>query len=161
MYTTLYIFISVWMTLTFIQIHCFLSNQNFGVHFLGNFAVWMNFSLLPQHVCLLKLMLNLFYTTNIQVKKLCRQDFLKYKIYLRHRPVPGHCQPMCFKHGMMLNTTNLYSLIPAWMTLMFTLGRRVTRKLELVKSFFCKVACSNSIICDSWLWKWDDCEEVL
>ena len=37
--------------------------------------------------------------------------------------------------GMMLDTTKLYSLIPARATLMFTQGHRVTENLELVQSF--------------------------
>ena len=37
--TELYILMSVWMTLTFIQGHSCMRNQNFGVHFLRNFAV--------------------------------------------------------------------------------------------------------------------------
>ena len=42
------------------------------------------------------------------------------------------CEQICFKLGMMLDTTRLYSFIPAWMTLMFTQGHRFTRKLELL-----------------------------
>ena len=69
---------------------------------------------------------------------------------------------ICFKLGMMLNTTKLYSLIPSWMTLMFTQGHSVTiGKLELVQSFCCKVAWSNSDVCDGWLCKGEDCEKVL
>ena len=38
-------------------------------------------------------------------------------------------EPICFKLGMMLGTTNLYSMISVWMTLMFTQGHRVTENL--------------------------------
>ena len=48
------------------------------------------------------------------------------------------CEPICFKLGIMLNTTKHYSLIPVLMTLMFTQGHRITGKLELVQSFCCK-----------------------
>ena len=37
--TKLYIFISVWVTLTFIQGQVYMRNKNFGVHFLINSAV--------------------------------------------------------------------------------------------------------------------------
>ena len=50
------------------------------------------------------------------------------------------CEPVCFKLGVMLNTTKFYSLIPLLMTLMFTQGHRDRGKLELVQSFCCKVA---------------------
>ena len=40
--TKLYIFISVWMTLTFIQSHSCIRNQNFSVHFLANISVDLN-----------------------------------------------------------------------------------------------------------------------
>ena len=36
------------------------------------------FSMLPQPVCLLKLMQNLFSTSNIEGRELCRCDFIKY-----------------------------------------------------------------------------------
>ena len=38
---------------------------------------------------------------------------------------------------MVLNTTKLYSLIPVWMTLMFTYDHRVMANLEFVQSFCC------------------------
>ena len=63
--------------------------------------------------------------------------------------------------GMRLSATKLYILIPVWMTLMFTQGHKITGNLELVRSFCCKVAWSNSDICDCWLCKGDDCGEVL
>ena len=34
--------------------------------------------------------------------------------------------------NVMLNTCKLYTLIPVWITLMFTQGHRVVGKLELV-----------------------------
>ena len=53
------------------------------------------------------------------------------------------CEPISFKLGMTLNTTKLYSLIPVWMTFMFTPGYRITENLELVRSFCCKVTWGN------------------
>ena len=68
---------------------------------------------------------------------------------------------ICFKLGMKLNMTKLYSLIPVWMTLMFIQGHSITGKVELVQSFCCKVAWSNADVFDGWLCKEDDGEEVL
>ena len=70
-------------------------------------------------------------------------------------------EPICFKLRMMLNMTKLYSLMPEWLTLMFTQGHRVTGNVERVLSFCCKVAWSNPNVCDGWLCKSYDCEEVL
>ena len=42
-------------------------------------------------------------------------------------------EPICFKLGIKLNMTKLYSFIPVWMTLMFTQGHMVTGKLEFVQ----------------------------
>ena len=61
----------------------------------------------------------------------------------------------------MLDSTKLYSLIPDWMSLMFTEGHKVRGKLELVQSFCCKVNWSNSNVHDGWLCKENDCEEVM
>ena len=71
------------------------------------------------------------------------------------------CDPVYFKFGMILNTTKVYSLSPVWMMFVFTLHDRVMGKLELVQSFCCKVAWSNSDVYDGWLCKGDDCEQIL
>ena len=63
-------------------------------------------------------------------------------------------EPICFKLNV-INTTKFYSLIPVWMTLMFTQGHRIMGKLELVQSFCCKVAWRNSNVHDGWLCKRD------
>ena len=97
----------------------------------------MKFSMLPQSVGLLKLMLNFLCTSNIQGWELCWRDFMEYSfniVMLRDA-----CERICFKLGMMLNTSKLYSLSPVWMTLVFTQGHRITGKLELVQWFCCKV----------------------
>ena len=64
--------ISVWMTLAFIDGHsCIYEIKKIGVHFPANLSVCMKFSMLPQPVGLLKLMLNLFCTSNGQERELC------------------------------------------------------------------------------------------
>ena len=49
--------------------------------------------------------------------------------------VPCHdaYEQIYFKFSMMLNMTKLYSLIPVWMTLMFSQGHKVAEKLKLVQ----------------------------
>ena len=44
-------------------------------------------------------------------------------------PCRDTAEPICFKLGMKLNTTTLYSLSPVWMTLVFTQGHMDTEKL--------------------------------
>ena len=69
-------------------------------------------------------------------------------------------EPICFKLGMMLNTTKLqfdsslndFDVHPR---------SQGSGKIELVQSFCCKVAWSNSNAHDGWLCKEDDGEEVL
>ena len=83
-------------------------------------------------VSLFKLMVHLFCTKNIQGRKLCWHDLMKYTFYIvMHQDT---CVMICFKLGIMLNCTKLYSLILVWMTWMFAQGHRVTGSLELVQS---------------------------
>ena len=113
----------------------------------------MKFSMLPQHVSLWKFMLNLFCTNDIQGRELCWHDFMKYTFNVVI--CQDTCQSVFFKLGMMLNMTNVYSLIPVWMTLMFTQGHRAMLKLELVHSFCCvkQFRCSWWLIMSGgWLW---------
>ena len=111
---------------------------------------WMKFSLLRQPVGLFKLMLNWFYTSNIQRRELCWCDLMKstFKIVIRDTG-----ELICFNVDMTLNTSSLFSLIPVWMTLMFTQGGSVMGKVELVQSFCCKVAWSNSDVHDDYVGK--------
>ena len=44
------------------------------------------------------------------------------------------CKPICFKLGMMLDTTELYSLIPVWITLILIQGHWFIGKRKLVQS---------------------------
>ena len=94
--------------------------------------IWMKLGILPQPVGLLKLMLDWFYISNIQGRERLWCYFMKYMFNIvMHQDT---CEPICFKLGMVLNTTKLYSLIPIWMTLMFTQGHRGTGKVGLVCS---------------------------
>ena len=152
---------SVWVTLTFFQSHSFMRNQNFRCplsHKLKHRFGW-NSVCCHNMLGFFKLMLILFRTTTIQGRELFIRDLMKYtfKIVM----CPDTCEAICFKLGMMQNTTNLCSLIPLSMTLMFTQGHGFTGKLELVQSFCCKVVWSNSNVCDGWLCKGNYCDEVL
>ena len=55
------------------------------------------------------------------------------------------CEPICFKVGVMPDSTRLYSLILVLITLMFTQGHRVAGKLELVKSSVVKLNEANQM----------------
>ena len=72
----------------------------------------------------------------------CWHDFMKYMFSIV--VCWDTCELICFKLGLMLSATKLYSLVPDWMTMMFTQGHMVMGKLELGQSFCCKVAWSNS-----------------
>ena len=74
----------------------------------------MKFSLVLQPACLLKLILNLFCTINFQEGELYLPDFIKYAFNFGMRQ--NICKLICFKLGMMLDMTNLYSMILVWMT---------------------------------------------
>ena len=100
--------------------------------------IWMKFGVLPQPFGLLKLMLNIFCTNNIQGRELCCCNCVKYTFHIIL--CQDTCEAICFKLDIMLNVTTLYSVIPVWMTLMFTQCHRVVGKLELVQSLCCKVS---------------------
>ena len=115
----------------------------------------MKFSMWPQSMGLLKLMLNLFCRSTIEGRGLCWQNFMKYMLNVVM--CQDTCELICFKLGTMPNTTILYSLIPVeWPE-----GHRLTGKVQLVQSLCCKIAWSNSNIHDGWFCKEDDCEKVL
>ena len=66
-----------------------------------------------------------------------------------------------FKLSTMLDTTKFYILVPVRLTLTFTQGHRVARKLELLQLCCCK-ATGNSPKCPSGRFcKGDDCKEIL
>ena len=129
--------------------------KNIGVHFLSNFGMdWMKFSMLPQHVGLLKLMLHLLCTSNIQRKELCWCDFTKCMINIVL--CQNTCEPVCVKLGMMLDMTKFYSL-----NALDVHSRSQGDGKARAQSFCCKVVWSNSNVHDGWLCKGDDCEEVM
>ena len=55
----------------------------------------MKFSMLPQPVGLLKLMLNLFFIIDIQGRELCWHDFMKYPYNIVL--CQDTCELICFK----------------------------------------------------------------
>ena len=72
-------------------------------------------------------MLNLVCTSNVQEIDFPCRDIMTFIINI------VTCQetygPICLKLGMLLDTTKLCTLIPVWMTLVFTQGHRVTGNL--------------------------------
>ena len=72
----------------------------------------------------------------------------------------GHLWTDLFQIWYDDNTIKLCSLIAVWMTMMFTQGHRVMGQLELLQSFYCKVAGSSWNVRDGW-WKGDAGEEFL
>ena len=85
-------------------------------------------------------------TSIIQGREYYWRDFIKYAINI------VLCQHDCtLQFDSSLND----------LSILLTHGDRVTGKLELVLSFCCKVAWSNSTIHDGWLCKGDGCEESL
>ena len=129
--TNLWILVSVWMTLTFIHGHsCMKRNASVSIFLEISLLILTNFRMLLQLVDLLKLKLNLFCTNNIQGRKHCWHDFIKYTVNI------VLCwdisEPICFKLDMMWDMTILYSLIPVWMTLKLTQGHRKARTCAVV-----------------------------
>ena len=144
------------MTLIFIQGHS-LRNQTLSIFLQIKVSIWMKFSMLPQAAGLLKLMLNLFWRSTVQGRELRWLDFImcSFKIVM----CQDTYEPICCKLGVMLNTTA--TLFDSSLNdFDVTQGHRVTRKLEFVQSFCCKIVWSNWNICDGWLCKGDDHEEV-
>ena len=127
----LYMLISVWMTVTFTQstvtVVWDIKNSIFSEM---SRSIWLKFSMLLHPVGLLKLMLNLLCTSNIQGIKLCWRDFIKSMFNVVLCQDTGY--QICFKLGMMQNTTEPLSLLPVWMTFLSTQGHRVTGNLELM-----------------------------
>ena len=75
--TELFIVILVWMTLTFKHELSCMRNQNSCSYFLTNFSnVSDEISLLPQHVGLLKRLLNSFYMIKVQGREFYFADFI-------------------------------------------------------------------------------------
>ena len=124
----------------------------FSVHFLANVGFDLDEIQYVAATCLFKFMLKIFSTSTVQGRELCWRDFMKCTF---HRHVSGHLWTD-FKLGMILNTTEINSFMPVWLTLMFTQDHR---KSKVVKSFCCKVAWISSSVHIGWSCKGD--EEVL
>ena len=145
----LYILISLWMALTFIQDHsCMRNKKTLVSHFsqIGK-PIWMKLSILPQPGGLLKFMLDLVCISTVQGRELCWCNLMKYRFDFIM--CQNACKQIYFIFGLMLSTPKLYSLIPVWMTLMFIQDHRISGKLELMQSF-CKFAWSKLGVHDGW-----------
>ena len=66
------------------------------------------------HFELLKLMLNVNRTSNIQGRELY---YVMLQLYFRTGLRRGICESICIKLGMAIDTTKRYSIIKVWMTL--------------------------------------------
>ena len=126
----LYFLIPVWMTLYFIQ----FGLKSFFYHL--------------SCVGSLKLKLHLFCTVNIQGKKLYGSDLTKYTFNIGLH-LAGRLAPICFKLGIMLDTTKFCGMMPVWVIPYdWTLpnedqGHRVMWNIEPVQLFCHKVVWSN------------------
>ena len=106
--TQLYILMCGSMTLSFLQGHSFMTNPKHLLTFSRNFfSVWMKLSKEPLSACLLKVLLHLFCTINIQERKLCLCKFGKYT--LNTGICLDTCELICFTFDGMLDTSKLYS----------------------------------------------------
>ena len=68
----------------------------------------MKFSMLPQPIGLLEFMPILCCVIRTQRRELCLHDFLRYIFNIGLHW--GTCEQICFKLGMMLGVTKLYSM---------------------------------------------------
>ena len=108
--TKLYILVSVWIALTFMQgFSCEKLKTSVAIFLEILQLIWFQFGMLSQTAGLMKLKLNSVCTRNIQGRELCWRDFMKYTFNLVL--CWGTCEPTCFKLGMKLSTTKLHSLI--------------------------------------------------
>ena len=155
----LYIFISVLMTLTFILGDSCIRNQKLCCQVSRKFRYWFGWNLVCCHNLFVEAYAKLLLLKFCSRREFCWNGFMNCTINIIM--CQDTCERICFKLGMMLNTTKLYTLIPVSITLVFTQGHRVTGKLELVQSFCFKLARSNSNVHDGWLCKGDGCEEIL
>ena len=73
--------------------------------------------------------------TGVKGKNSADVIFIKYMINIVK--CQDTCESVCFKLGMMLDTTKLYSLIPVWMTLVFTQGHRQARTCAVILLLSC------------------------
>ena len=98
----------------------------------------MKFSMFPQPVGFFKLVLNLVCRSNTQGRELCWHDFIRYMFNI------VMCQDtyelICFKLGMMLDTTKLYSSDSSLNDLDVYSRSQSYRKARTCAVICCKVA---------------------
>ena len=83
----------------------------------------------------------LFIEAHSKFRELSWCDFIKYTYIMVIWK--DTCEPACFKLGSTV-----------WVSLMFSQGHRVTGKVELVQSFWCRVAYTKQLKCLWWLIMW-------
>ena len=88
---------------------------------------WMKFIFTSSHLI------------NVQEQKLCSGDFIQGKKKMEEEISVGLCsdiyRAISYKLSMMIDTTELYCLIPVWMTWIFIQGHCCMRKQKLLHSF--------------------------
>ena len=151
-------FAPAWMTMAFTQGHICTRKKNLPCSFSHRFfflSVSIKFSVL------LLIFLGsccIYFTGPIFKGKTLLRCVLKnmFKITLGS----DACKPISCLLDMMINVTKHYSLIQVLMTMAFTQGHRIVRKLEHVQSLCCYVAWSDSDFCNEGLCKGDSCKEA-
>ena len=101
--TKFFMLISVWIKLTFIQGHSCMRNQTLWCPFSQKFRRPFGWNSVCCHTNLLKRMLNLICTIDIQRRELCWCGLIKYIIDIVL--CRDSCKPICFKVGRILDTT--------------------------------------------------------
>ena len=87
-------------------------------------------------------MLNLFCTISTQGREFYICDFVKYTFVIG---LPSDTyESICFKLNRLLDTTEVYSIIPVWMILTSTQGHRYQGNVDLVLST-CLVKCFMTV----------------
>ena len=86
----------------------------------------MALSMVLSLVCRLKLMLSLFHMINIQGREPYIGDFINIAFYTGI--LLDAYETIYVKLGMIIDASNLYSLIPVWITLICILGHSIRRK---------------------------------
>ena len=145
--TKLNILISVWMTLTFIQGHNCVRNKKLWCPCPHKFLYQSGWNSVCCHNLLVCWSSCSSYFAQVIFQGDNSADVILWNMCLTLSCAKA-CEPICFKLGMMLNTTKLYSLILVWMALMFARGHRAIGKVELVQSLCCKAASQMNMMVD-------------
>ena len=139
----LYIYIDISLNdLRFIEGHSCMRKQKLPGHFLQIFQlIWMKFGMPQLPVGLFNIRLTLFAWLVIKGENPTSVGVIEVFKNCLHLDT---YELISFKLWRMIHLTKPYILIPVWITLTFTKGHMVTRKLELVCSFCCKVTWPSS-----------------